>query len=192
MKKTAHISIVLGIVILASGLYWASASYAGVSVGIGINLPAYRFAEPPELVLIPGTYAYTVPDAGVDIIFYHGYWYRPFEGRWYRGRGYNGPWRYIERRRVPGFFLSLPPDYRHSHAGYERIPYGHFRSNWRAWERDRYWDRPHRDHDRGREHFRGRDHDRGDRRDFRRDRDHGRGPERGDHERRGREEGRGR
>ena len=178
MKKLALIAIVLGIVIPVSGLYCPATSNAGVSVGIGINLPAYRFAAPPEMVLIPGTYAYTVPDAGVDIIFYQGFWYRPFEGRWYRSRGYNGPWGFVERRRVPGFFFSLPPDYRHYHEGYERIPYGHLRSNWRAWERDRYWDR-HHDHDRGRDHWRGGDHDRRDHRDHDRGHDHGRDHDRG-------------
>jgi len=28
---------------------------AGVNVSIGVNLPAYRFAAPPEVVVIPGT-----------------------------------------------------------------------------------------------------------------------------------------
>lgn len=173
MKKSALIFFAFVILMLVSELCWTSSSFAGVNVSVGINLPVFRFAGPPELVVIPGTYAYTAPDAGIDIIFYHDYWYRPFEGRWYRSRGYNGPWVFIDRGRVPGFFLSLPPDYRRHHAGYERIPYGHLSRNWRAWERDRHWDRHHEDfrrghggksgHDYGRE--RGRDHDGGDRHD---------------------------
>jgi len=189
MKKRAFTCYVLGILMLASGLCWTTSTFAGVSVGIGINLPVFSFAGPPELVVIPGTYAYTVPDAGVDIIFYHDYWYRPFEGRWYRSRGYNGPWAFIDRGRVPGFFLTLPPDYRHHHAGYERIPYGQFKKNWRGWERDRHWDRHHEEfarghgggpgHDNGRGHGRDharddrRDHDRGDRHDHDRGERHG-------------------
>ena len=118
---------------------------AGVHVSVGINLPVYRFAAPPPLVVIPGTYAYFVPDAGVDIFFYHDYWYRPYEGRWYRARSYNGPWGYVAPGRVPGFFLNLPPNYRHVPPGHAHIPYGQFKKNWRRWERERYWDR-HDDH----------------------------------------------
>lgn len=66
-------------------------SYAGVNVSVGINIPAFRFAAPPPLVVIPGTYAYFAPEASVDILFYGGYWYRPYGGGWYRAAGYNGP-----------------------------------------------------------------------------------------------------
>lgn len=166
MKKMTRIVFVPGLLMLCLGLAWVPASSAGVSVGVGINLPAYTFEAEPELVVIPGTYAYTVPDAGVDIVFYQGFWYRPFEGRWYRARGYNGPWGFVERRRVPGFFHRLPPDYRHHHPGYDRIRYGDFRKNWRGWERNRHWDKHHDNwrrggHDRGSgDHDRGRgDHD---------------------------------
>ncbi len=180
MKRRAFLFCVIGILMAASGLCLTASSFAGVHVGIGINLPVYTFAAPPELVVIPGTYAYTVPDAGVDIIFYQGYWYRPYEGGWYRSRGYNGPWGYVDRHRVPGFFYSLPPDYRH-HAGYERIPYGHLKKNWRGWERDRHWDKHHEDFRRGhgdrpaRDFAKGHsgDHDKGGRRDHEKGGRHG-------------------
>jgi len=120
---------------------FSARSEAGVNVSIGINIPAYRFAAPPAVVVLPGTYGYFVPDADIDIFFYHNYWYRPYEGRWYRSRGYNGPWGFIEPHRVPRFFMDLPPDYRHVRPGFERVPYGQFKKNWRKWERDKYWDR---------------------------------------------------
>ncbi len=149
MKKMTRIVFVLGVVMLCLGLSWAPKSFAEVSVNVGVNLPAYTFEAPPEMVVIPGTYAYTVPDAGVDIIFYHDYWYRPFEGGWYRSRGYNGPWRSIARHRVPGFFYHLPPDYRHHHPGYDRIRYGDFRNHWRGWERNKHWHSHHENWRRG-------------------------------------------
>jgi hypothetical protein len=150
MKKMTRIVFVLGVVMLCIGLSWAPKSFAGVSVNVGVNLPAYTFAAPPEMVVIPGTYAYTVPDAAVDIVFYQNYWYRPFGGGWYRARHYNGPWGFIERHRVPGFFYHLPPDYRHHHPGYDRIRYHDLRQHWRGWERQRYWDRHHDNWKRGR------------------------------------------
>jgi hypothetical protein len=148
MNKRKTILLVVGALFLIIA-FSPGRGDAGVHVSVGINLPVFRFAAPPALVVLPGTYAYFVPDAGVEIFFYHDYWYRPYEGRWYRATNYNGPWAHVVPGRVPGFFLNLPPNYRHVPPGHERIPYGQFRKNWRRWERERYWDR----HDeRGGEH----------------------------------------
>ena len=121
-------------------------SVAGVNVNIGINIPfpAYQFESPPSLVVIPGTHSYFVPGINVDLLFYHGYWYRPYDGRWYRANGYNGPWAYLAPARVPRALVSLPPDYRRIPPGHQQIPYGQLKKNWRQWEADRYWERDER------------------------------------------------
>ncbi len=112
---------------------------AGVSINIGIPLPPpFVFAAPPELVVVPGTYAYYCPDVDFDIFFYGGYWYRPYGGRWYRSEVYGGPWGYIGS--PPSVLISLPPNYRIITRGYRRIPYGDLHRNWRAWERGKYWE----------------------------------------------------
>ena len=64
----------------------------GVQVSVRNNLPVVRFVAPPDVVVIPGTYVYMVPDNDVDVLFYQGYWWRPYEGHWYRSDDYNGPW----------------------------------------------------------------------------------------------------
>ncbi|MHB8882806.1 MAG: hypothetical protein ACYC69_15015 [Thermodesulfovibrionales bacterium] len=115
---------------------------AGVSVNIGVNIPAYRFAAPPEVVVIPGTNVYMVPDIDVDVLFFQGYWWRPYEGRWYRSRDYRGSWRYVAPGRIPRGLRALPGDYRHRLSpGYERVPHRDVQRNWRKWEREKYWDR---------------------------------------------------
>ena len=121
-------------------------STAGVSVNVGIFAPppVFRIHTPPPMIVIPGTYIYTIPDIDVEILFYQGYWYRPHEGRWYRSRSYNGPWGYIDSPRVPRALYNLPPEYYRVPPGHERIPYDHFRGNWGRWERERYWDRDER------------------------------------------------
>ncbi len=119
-------------------------SEARVDVNIGINIPAFTFAAPPSLVVIPGTYVYFVPGIDVDILFYHGYWYRPYEGRWFRARSYRGPWAFIPPGRVPPVLVDLPPDYRNIPPGYRAIPYREFNRNWSRWERERYWERDER------------------------------------------------
>jgi len=120
----------------------ATQSEAGINVNIGVNLPAVRFAAPPVVAVIPGTYVYMVPDIDVDVLFFQGYWWRPYEGHWYRSRDYKGSWRYIEPERVPRGLRALPRDYRHRLSpGYERIPHGEVQRNWRKWEKEKYWDR---------------------------------------------------
>jgi hypothetical protein len=101
--------------------------------------PAYSFSSTPEVAVIPGTYAYVVPDIGVDILFYQGYWYRPYAGRWFFALSYNGPWVFLAPHRVPHVLLSLPPGYRRIPPGYHRIPYRELQTNWRRWEDERHW-----------------------------------------------------
>jgi len=113
----------------------------GPQVDVNAPPPAYVFPNPPEVAVIPGTYVYMVPDINVDILFYHGYWYRPYAGGWYFAPSYNGPWGYLDPVRVPRVLLQLPPNYRMVPPRYPRIPYGYLRRNWERWEHERYWHR---------------------------------------------------
>lgn len=106
--------------------------------------PEYVFAEPPTVAVIPGTYVYTVPDVDVDILFYHGYWYRPFRGIWYWSSSYNGPWVYLAIASVPHVLITLPSGYHRLAHGYYRIPYARLHANWHRWETTRYWHRDRR------------------------------------------------
>ncbi len=166
MKKRRFVGLL--VMVLMLGLTgFAVQSEAGVSVSVGMDLPAFRFGGPPQLVVIPGTYAYFAPEADIDIVFYGGYWYRPYEGRWYRGRGYNGPWAHIAPARLPRVLTDLPHDYRHAYREHPRIDYRDFRRNWRGWEKNRHWDRDERWRE-GR-HREMRENRREDRRDDRRE-----------------------
>ena len=143
------------------------AGVAQVSVAIHLGSPPpYRFAAPPVVTVIPGTYVYAVPDIGMDIFFYSGEWYRPHEGRWFKARSYDGPWAYCPDHRVPHALAELPPDLHRIPPGHRRIPYGQLKKNWAAWERDRHWDWDRGGHEgwngrheerreEGREHFEG-------------------------------------
>ena len=124
--------------------------------------PPIVFAAPPVVAVIPGSYVYFAPDVEEDVLFYGGFWFRPFEGRWYRAGSYKGPWRHIRQGLVPAPLLGLPGDYRRGII-HERLEYNHLHRNWRAWERDRHWHRQYnwedRRHDR-QEHNREIRHDR--------------------------------
>ena len=114
--------------------------------------PAYSFSAPPEVSVIPGTYVYLVPDVGVDILFYQGYWYRPYAGRWFLARSYNGPWIYVEPGRTPPVLLRLSPGHLRLAPGYHRIPHRELQTNWRRWESERHWHNNRGWHERGRLH----------------------------------------
>ena len=122
---------------------------AEVDVSINISLPPpFVFASPPEVVVIPETYVYVVPDAGVDIFFYNGWWWRPWEGRWYRSQHYNSGWGYYQN--VPSFYREVPRGWRNDYRAhrwkghpwnYQRIPHQQVQQNWNSWEKNRHWEK---------------------------------------------------
>ena len=56
--------------------------------------PHIEFSAPPRLVVVPETYVYVAPDVEEEIFFSDGWWWRPWEGRWYRSRTYNSGWQH--------------------------------------------------------------------------------------------------
>lgn len=139
--------LIVGVMMMAL-LGFANKSEAGVSINIG--LPEIRFPAPPEVVVIPGTYVYMVPDSEADILFYQGYWWRPNEGHWYRSANYDRGWSRMSNDRVPSGLRGLPQDYRHRvSAGSERISHKDVQKNWKQWEKTKHWDKQdqHKGHD---------------------------------------------
>lgn len=120
---------------------------AGVHVSISLP-PLIVFAAPPEVVVIPETYVYVVPDSREEIYFYNGWWWRPWEGRWYRSRHYDSGWAYYQR--VPSFYRRVPSrwrdDYRDHRWGgqpwnYQRIPNQQLNKNWSTWQKTNHWEK---------------------------------------------------
>jgi hypothetical protein len=139
----------LGTLLLGTICIFPVSSMAGVNVSVGISLPPLiTFSAPPEVIVIPNTYVYAVPDVGVDIFFYNGWWWRPWEGRWYRSRHYNSGWSHYQR--VPNFYNKVPTGWRNNYRdrrwdghqwNYQRIPQRQVQQNWRTWEKNRHWER---------------------------------------------------
>jgi len=108
---------------------------AQVSIHIGFPPPPrIVVAAPPEVVLLPHTGVYVAPDLAVDLFFFDGWWWRPWEGRWYRSRDYRSGWAHYNA--IPSFHGRVPPgwrdDYRaHRWQGrewrYERISHPQLR-----------------------------------------------------------------
>ncbi len=141
MKRGKVLLVVFGALLLVvTGFTAQGSAGVNVNIGIGLPLPAFVVPAPPPVVEVPGSYVYYAPGVDVDLLFYHGYWYRPYEGRWYRSRYYDGRWAYLASSRVPRALVELPAGYRGMPHG-RRIPYGELSRNWGRWERERYWDR---------------------------------------------------
>lgn len=144
MKK-----LLFGTILLSLVLIFPIPTMARVNVGISISLPPIVFAMPPSVVVLPDTYdVYAVPDIEVDLFFWSGWWWRPWEGRWYRSRYYDRGWRYYSG--IPSFYFDVDPGWRgyyrdHNWYGhrwnYERIPHQRLQQNWRSWKNNRHWER---------------------------------------------------
>jgi hypothetical protein len=144
MKK-----ILLRTMLLAFLFLFPVPTMADVEVGVSVSLPPLIvFASPPEVVVIPETYVYVVPDAEVEIFFYDGWWWRPWEGRWYRSRRYDSGWSYYQR--VPTFYSRVPSgwrnDYRERRWGgrpwnYQPIPHRQAERNWSSWKKNKHWEK---------------------------------------------------
>lgn len=122
---------------------------AQVNVQVGIQLPPLIvFSSPPEMIVLPATYVYVVPDIAEDIFFCDGWWWRPWHGHWYRSQHYDRGWAYYNH--VPTFYREVPRDWRHEYREhhwrgqpwqYERIPHQQVEKNWNNWKRDNYWEK---------------------------------------------------
>ena len=145
MKK-----LLLATILLAMVLVVPTPAMAGTNINIGISLPPpIVFDEPPDVIVMPDTYdVYVVPDIDVEMFFWNGWWWRPWEGGWYRSHYYDRGWAYYNH--VPGFYYDVNPGWRGYYRGhnwyghrwnYERIPHRQLHQNWKSWQNNRHWER---------------------------------------------------
>ena len=118
------LGVLLGVLCV---LGWTKIASAEVQVNINLGPPSIRFAEPPEVVIVPGSQVYFVPQPDADVFFYNGYWWSPRGPKWYRAKSYNGPWGIIGQRYVPAPVSRVPKDYRVKYEKQQRIPYGQWK-----------------------------------------------------------------
>ncbi len=118
-------------------------------IRIGIPMPPHiRFVEPPRLVVVPETYVYVAPDVEEEIFFFDGWWWRPWEGRWYRSRSYDSGWQHY--RNTPSFYREVPNNWRNDYRerqwrgqqwNIEPIPHRQVQKNWKSWKTSKHWEK---------------------------------------------------
>jgi hypothetical protein len=148
------------------------------SVRVVVPLPPpIVFAAPPEVIVLPETEVYVVPEIEQDLFFYGGWWWRPWQGGWYRSREYGSGW--VVYKGVPSWYAGVYPHWRDNYRNhmwgghrwdYHRIPHHEFRSNWKGWHDTGHW-RDHRNWGTEGRHHGGRDgrQDKMERRDQKQD-----------------------
>lgn len=117
--RTTHKGAILG---LAAGVLAVCLTGPAVMVqsrGAGRALPApppptVELKKEPEVILIPQSRVYYVPDLKYDLFRYGRYWYINNEGNWYRARSYRGPFKNVGFSRVPRSIAQVPARY-HKH-----------------------------------------------------------------------------
>ena len=143
MKRLRFTAIFLALAIL-----FPISAMAQINININIPLPPpIPFAAPPEVIVMPETNGvYVAPDIDIDLFFWNGFWWRPWEGRWYRSPYYDRDWVYYDA--VPIFYFNIDPHWRtyyHNHNwygynwNYERIPYERLQQNWKNWQARKSW-----------------------------------------------------
>jgi len=147
MKKLLLGVILLVLVSLAPGY---ARSEVGIRISIGLP-PPITFSVPPDVIVLPDTDdVYVVPDLNVDLFFWNGWWWRPWEGRWYRSRYYDRGWVYY--RSVPKFYYDVDPEWRGYYTKrnwyghnwyYERISHQRLQRQWQNWRNNQHWQRKH-------------------------------------------------
>ncbi|MEN6375839.1 MAG: hypothetical protein ABFD75_13820 [Smithella sp.] len=145
MKK-----VVFGAVFFLIMSFSTVPAIAAVDVSIGISLPPLiAFPAPPHVIVLPDADdVYVIPGIDVDIFFWNGWWWRPWQGRWYRSHYYDRGWVYYSA--VPRFYFDVDPGWRRyyierswygHHWYYERIPHQRLQQNWKTWRNNRYWEK---------------------------------------------------
>ena len=73
--------------------------------------PPIVFQAPPAVIVMPDTdNVYVIPDVSADLFFWNGFWWRLYDGLWYRSQYYDRGWGYYNN--VPVFYYDVDPGWR--------------------------------------------------------------------------------
>src|SRR5262245_32205497 len=117
MLMTRKMSLVAPL-LLWLALFGVASAPASVNVNVNVGPPPVVFAEPPRLVVVPGTPVYYVPEVDANVFVYRTRYWSYHDDAWFYAPTYRGPWRVVEYARVPRAVRAVP-------VKYYRIPPGH-------------------------------------------------------------------
>jgi len=153
MSRVRLLSSSLVLLILSLGSSVADAD-TDVSIGVHVDIPALIYQAPPPMVWYPELGVYIALGSPYRLFFYAGDYFYFLNGEWYVALGYGGPWRRIERHRLPPHLRSYKdedwPRYQHDAEKYNRRGYRQEHPPFPAWRERRGDDGRGHDRDRDR------------------------------------------
>ena len=144
MKRTMFFGVALSCLIFSVD---TAEAQGRVEVGIPLPPPLF-FPSPPQVIVLPESDVYVVPDIDDDVYFYEGWWWRPWGGHWYRSSYYDEGWVYYAS--VPVFYFGVPQNWRHEYRdrhwkgqpwNYERVTHQQVQKNWSSWKKGKHWEK---------------------------------------------------
>lgn len=141
-------------ILLAGLIVFPIMSMAQVNVQVNVPIPLpppIPFIAPPNVVVLPGTDVYAVPDVKEELFFRNGSWWRHHDGHWFRSKYHDHGWAYY--RGNPSWYKGIPRDWRdryrdHKWGGHPWNPphvnHSNLNNHWRSgqWRNDHGWSRP--------------------------------------------------
>lgn len=146
MKKILFATMFLAAIIIAP---FPTMAQVGVDVDVGLPPPPFEFEEEPYMMPLPDTNnVYAAPGIDTDLFFWNDWWWRLWQGSWYRSRYYDQGWGYYGY--VPSFYYDIDPGWRGYHRGrnwhgnpwgHEQTDYQRLQQNRQSWHNNQDWER---------------------------------------------------
>ncbi len=140
MLKNISIFAVVILALVSSGCLITATANAPRTAVRAHEPSAFMVADDSDLLVVPGTYVYWL-NGQDNVFFYGGVWWRQWEGNWYRADASSGHWGRVEMGSVPRPVTHLPSNWRMKNNEAPHVNWRSARTQWRAWEKDRYWEK---------------------------------------------------
>jgi hypothetical protein len=85
-----------------------------LKVGDPYNGPTIVFAATPDVRVIPSTRIHYILNSDYAMFRSGGHWYYRYDGCWYQGASYKGPFKYVHATAVPRGVRTVSTQSRHN------------------------------------------------------------------------------
>jgi hypothetical protein len=100
---TLAFALLIGLPLGSAGAEAGSGAIAMTTLEVGdpYNGPTIAFATTPDVRVIPGTRISYIRNSDYAMFRSGGHWYYLYDGCWYQGANYKGPFKYVHATAVP-------------------------------------------------------------------------------------------
>src|SRR5438094_4045282 len=106
MARQFAVASVVAVAALTLGGLVSPVVAADVRIGVNIGPPPVVVAPAAPVFVAPPPPVVVAP--GVPVYYYGASYYTYYNGGWFVGPGYGGPWAFVPRARVPRAIVAVP------------------------------------------------------------------------------------